>query len=216
MASECPKCHAKLEDDVICCASLRYTWKCDECGKLTTGFAVPYGKCYLCGGKISVVTGYRVEDLKSVKAIEEAVQFEIDSYHFYRLGWRHAASPLVRAVFEQMYLKEWDHLEELEAKYHVHMEKETLALSPEVDELLSKELFDGIDFGDADGQVEPLYAKAIEMEKRTRDHFTKKAGELPPGPEKEIYRELAAEEEDHVAILETELAQFASRDPSTR
>ncbi|MFH1016601.1 MAG: ferritin family protein [Pseudomonadota bacterium] len=211
MASECPKCHQQLEDDSICCAALRYTWKCKSCGKLSTGFAVPYGRCYLCAGKIEVVKAYKAEDVQSMRAIEEAVQFEIDSYHFYRLGWQRAKSPLIRAIFEQMYLKEQDHIAELEEKYHVHMEKEILQLNPGVDDLLSRDLFKGIDFRNPTEQVEPLYEKAIEMEIRTRDHFQKRAQDLPEGPEKEIYRELAAEEEEHVAMLETELEQFTSK-----
>lgn len=205
MASLCPKCHKNLEDDSICCANLRYTWKCKSCGKLSTGFVIPYGHCYLCGGKTEVVQGYKAEDVQSIKVIEEAVQFEIDSYHFYRLGWKQAKNPKIKAVFEQMSLNEQDHLELLEEKYHVHLEKEVLALSPDVEKLFSQDLFKGIDFKDPSGQVGPLYAKAIEMEKRTRDHFQKRAAELPPGSEREICRELAAEEEEHVAMLETEL-----------
>ena len=210
MASQCPKCHQNLEDDSVCCATLRYTWKCKACGKLTTGFVVPFGRCYMCGGETEVVKGYRAEDVQSMKAIEEAVQFEIDSYHFYRIGWQRALNPKIKAVFEQMFLKEQDHIEELETKYHVHLEKEILAPAPDADKLLSRELFKGIDLKDSSGQVEPLYARAIEMERRTRDHFRKRAKELPAGPEKEIYRELAAEEEEHVAILETELEQFTA------
>jgi hypothetical protein len=47
------------------------------------------------------------------------------------------------------------------------------------------------------------------MEKRTRDHFRKLVRELPPGLEKELCAELAAEEEEHVALLEGELEQLA-------
>jgi glutamate synthase (NADPH) small chain len=208
MGSQCPKCRKELEDDSICCATLRYTWKCRGCGKLSTGFAVPYGRCYLCGGTIDVVEGYQGADVESMKAIEEAVQFELNAYHFYRIGWKKALNPKIRGVFEQMYLNEQDHIEELEKKYHVHLEREILNLSPTIDRLLSQDLFRGIDFNDITGQVEKLYACAIEMEKRTRDHFQKRARELPEGTEREIYRELAAEEEEHVAMLETELAQL--------
>jgi rubrerythrin len=42
------------------------------------------------------------------------------------------------------------------------------------------------------------------MERRTRDYFKAKAESLPPGKQRELYRELAAEEEDHVTTLETE------------
>ncbi|MFH1263216.1 MAG: ferritin family protein [Pseudomonadota bacterium] len=208
MASQCPKCHQGLDDDSICCAAIRSTWKCKSCAKLTTGFAVPYGRCYLCGGAIEVVKGYETKDLLSMKAIQEAVQFEINAYHFYRLGWSRATHPKVKAIFEQMFLSEQDHLEELEKKYHVHLEKEVLKLPPNVDAVLVADLFKGIDFNDVTGQVKKLYARAIEMEKETRDHFQKRAKSLSNGPEKEIYRELAAEEEEHVAMLETELAQF--------
>ena len=48
-----------------------------------------------------------------------------------------------------------------------------------------------------------LYEAALEMEKRTRDHFKRLARELPAGLEEGLYEELAAEEEEHVAMLET-------------
>lgn len=208
MASQCPRCHKTLANDTVCCANLRATWKCKSCGKLTTGFALPYGRCFLCGGAIETVKGYKADDVKALQAVEEAVQFELDAFHFYRLAHARATNPKMKALFEQMYLKEQDHIEELEKKYHVHLDPEILTLTPNADELLSKDLFRGVDFSDREGQVEKMYEKAIAMEKKTRDHFQKRASELPPGPEKEIYRELAAEEVEHVAILETELEQI--------
>jgi len=48
------------------------------------------------------------------------------------------------------------------------------------------------------------------MERRTRDHFHKLARELPEGLERDLCEELAAEEEEHVALLEGELEQLAS------
>jgi rubrerythrin len=56
--------------------------------------------------------------------------------------------------------------------------------------------------------VVELYQAALEMERRTRDHFKKLARELPAGLESELCEELAAEEEEHVAMLETELEQI--------
>jgi hypothetical protein len=50
---------------------------------------------------------------------------------------------------------------------------------------------------------------AIEMERRTSDHFRKLATEAAEGsPDREIYLELAAEEAEHVALLEAEMEQF--------
>jgi len=45
------------------------------------------------------------------------------------------------------------------------------------------------------------------MECRTRDHFRELATELPDGLEKDLCLELASEEEEHIAMLETELEQ---------
>ena len=208
MASICPKCRMELDDDIVCCASLRHEWKCRKCGKRSTGFVVPYGRCYLCGGENDTVRPYVTKDVKAARAVEEAVQFEVNMYQFYQLGRQRATDPTVRAVFEQLYLKEQDHLKELEDKYHVHLEPEVLNLPPDAERLLEDHLFDGIDFDDRKDQVHQLYDRALTMERRTRDHFARRAIDLPPGPEREICRELAAEEEDHVAMLETEMAQF--------
>ena len=52
MPSTCPKCRAVLEEDEICCAQVRYTWRCKSCFKLTSGLAMQYGKCFLCGGEL--------------------------------------------------------------------------------------------------------------------------------------------------------------------
>ena len=54
----------------------------------------------------------------------------------------------------------------------------------------------------------PARNGALEMERRTRDHFRKLAGELPAGLEKDLCGELAAEEDEHVALLEGELEQI--------
>jgi hypothetical protein len=46
------------------------------------------------------------------------------------------------------------------------------------------------------------------MERRTRDRFQKLARELPAGLDRDLCSELAAEEEEHVALLEGELEQM--------
>lgn len=208
MASVCPKCHVELEDDAICCAELKHAWKCRSCGKFSTGFAVPYGRCYLCGGEVQVVKPYDALDKEAARLVEEAVTFELEMYQFYRLAREHAGDETQRAVFEQLYLKEMDHISELEQKYHVHLPAEALDAPPEAEPMLAEWIFEGIDFDTPAWTVKPLYEKALLMERRTRDHFARRAMELPAGSQKEICRELAAEEEEHVSILETELAQF--------
>src|SRR5512140_2283474 len=116
MASICPKCHQSLDDDTVCCAEVRYTWKCKACGKLSTGFAVPYGRCYLCGGQNEVVKSYTGEDPKQVAVIHEAVQYELDMFHFYRMAADKTSDPELKEVLVDMLGKESEHLNELEAK----------------------------------------------------------------------------------------------------
>ena len=207
MPSSCPKCHAVLEEDEICCAQVRYTWRCKSCFKLTTGFAVPYGKCFMCGGELEVIPGRDLGDSMRFRAIRDAVQFELDSFHFYKLARDKAHTPEQRAVLEGLYEAELDHLHELEEKYHAHLDRSVVELSSDEQNLLSNWLFRGIHLTEDSGLVE-LYQAALEMERRTRDHFKKLAREVPPGLEAELCAELAAEEEEHVAMLEMELEQL--------
>jgi rubrerythrin len=208
MPSTCPKCHGVVAEDVVCCADLLYTWKCLECHKVSSGFAVPYGKCFMCGGPLQVLQGREFDDPMKVRPIREAVQFELNTYHFYRLALRQAADPTQKAVLSELYQNEVDHLHTLQERYHTHLDEEVLSLRPEADVLLADDLFRGINLADPSGGPLGLYDKAIEMEKRTRDHFRRLASELPEGPERDICLELAAEEEEHVAMLETEREQF--------
>jgi len=204
MPSSCPKCHRVLEEDEICCAQVRYTWRCRSCMKLTTGFAVPYGRCFLCGGPLEVIEGRDLGDSMRFRAIREALQFELNAFHFYKLARDRAQSAAQRAVLERLFEAELDHLHELEEKYHAHLDRETVELSGDQDKLLANWLFHGIHL-DEDTGLKELYQLALEMERRTRDHFRKLAGGLPPGLEKDLCGELAAEEEEHVAMLEGEL-----------
>ena len=206
MPSSCPKCRRVLEEDEICCAQVRYSWRCRSCFKLTSGFAIPYGKCFMCGGDLEVIPTRDLGDSMRFRAIRDAVQFELNSFHFYKLARDRATRPEQRAVLDRLYEAELDHLHELEEKYHAHLDREVVELSADEDALLSNWLFRGIHLNDDSG-VADLYRAALEMERRTRDHFRKLEAELPPGLEKDLCGELAAEEEEHVALLEGELEQ---------
>jgi len=208
MPSTCPKCRRVLEEDEICCAQVRYTWRCKSCGKLTTGFAIPYGKCFLCGGELEVIEGRELGDSMRFQAIRDAVQFELNSFHFYKLARDRARTPEQHAVLERLYEAELDHLHELEEKYHAHLDREVVELSGAEQNLLSNWLFQGIRVAEDSG-IADLYHAALEMERRTRDHFQKLARELPEGLERDLCQELAAEEDEHVAMLEGELEQIS-------
>ncbi len=207
MPSSCPKCRRVVEEDEICCAQVRYTWRCRSCLKLTSGFAVPYGKCFLCGGELQVLENREMGDTMRFQAIRDAFQFELNSFHFYKLARDQALSPDPRVVLERLYEAELDHLHELEEKYHAHLDREVVELSQNEQALLANWLFRDLQVS-GDAGVRDLYRAALEMERRTRDHFRKLAADLPAGLEKELCGELAAEEEEHVALLEGELEQL--------
>ncbi|HXK07976.1 MAG TPA: hypothetical protein VMS37_36620 [Verrucomicrobiae bacterium] len=207
MPSTCPKCRSVVEDDEICCAQVRYTWRCKSCFKLTSGLAVPYGKCFLCGGDLEIIRDRDLGDSMRFQAIRDAVQFELNSFHFYKLARDRARTPEQRAVLERLYEAELDHLHELEEKYHAHLDREVVELSADENTLLSNWLFKGIRISE-DAAVRDLYQIALETEQRTRDHFRGLARSLPAGLEKELCEELAAEEEEHVALLAGEIEQL--------
>ena len=135
------------------------------------------------------------------------MQFELNSFHFYKLARDKAKTPDQRAVLERLYEAELDHLHELEEKYHAHLDREVVELSANEQNLLSNWLFKGIEVTETSG-IGDLYRAALEMERRTRDHFRKLAADLPAGLEKDLCGELAAEEDEHVALLEGELEQI--------
>ncbi|HET9481386.1 MAG TPA: hypothetical protein VFP98_06485 [Candidatus Polarisedimenticolia bacterium] len=206
MASICPKCHQELEEDAVCCATIEHTWKCASCGKLAVGPVVPYGRCHLCGGTLDVVDPYPALESEAERVVQDALKFEMEMFQFYRIARRRAGEASQRALFEQLYLKELDHIAEIERKYHVHLQTDYLVTSVEEQDLAAQWIFEGIELGESPWSVRPLYEKAIRMEQRTREYFARRALELPEGREREICRELAAEEEEHVAMLESELA----------
>ena len=109
-------------------------------------------------------------------------------------------------MLERLYEAELDHLHELEEKYHAHLDREVVELSSSEQHLLASWLFRGIQLDTAG--IGGLYRAALEMERRTRDHFQKLSEALPEGLERDLCRELAAEEEEHVAMLEGELEQL--------
>lgn len=207
MPSTCPKCRQTVDDDEICCAQVRYSWRCKSCFKLTSGFAIPYGKCFLCGGELEIIPSRDLGDSMRFRAIRDAVQFELDSFHFYKMARAKATTEDQRAVLERLYEAELDHLHELEEKYHAHLDRAVVELSADESQLLANWLFRGIRLTGESG-VRDLYGAALEMERRTRDHFRRLAAELPKGLEQELCAELAAEEEEHVTLLEGELEQL--------
>ncbi len=181
MPSSCPKCRRVLEEDEICCAQVRYTWRCKSCFKLTSGFAIPYGKCFLCGGELEVMPGRELGDSMRFQAIRDAVQFELNSFHFYKLArdtarlrrssgrcWSGCTRPSSTTCtsWKRSTTPTWT------AKWWSFPRTRR--------QLLANWLFRGIRVT-AESGIADLYQAALEMERRTRDHFQKLAHEPAGG-----------------------------------
>ena len=205
MGSMCPKCHQPVDEDIVCCANVTITWKCQGCGKRSVGFAFPFGRCPMCGGKLALADPAQLQSSAALEAVQTAIQFEVTAATFYHLAAGRAKDRATREAFERLAEFEDGHREELEAKYHVHPDPARPKL-PE--DFVREELFGGVSDRDAARQADKLYEIALGHENRTKAFFEKKAKELPEGPERELFRELAMEEEEHIALLESERAKL--------
>ncbi len=211
MPSACPKCHQIIEEDYVCCADVTYTWKCTQCRKLSKGFVVPFGRCENCGGSLEIVEEYALEDPARLGPIRQAIQAEMNAYTFYAIAAREATEPGVRDLFSSLSEMEREHLQSLADKYHAHIELDpNLTPHPKIREIF----FGGTEEASSPSAGYPaqerpllLYERAIEMERRARAFFLRQVETLAEGLEREIYRELAAEEDEHIALLESGLAK---------
>ena len=208
MPSSCPKCHRVLEEDETCCAQVYFMWRCISCFKLGTGAAIPYGKCFMCGGEVEVIADRDLGDCMRFHAIHDAMQFELNSFHFFKLARERATTPEQCIVLEHLYENGLEHLHELEEKYHAHLEREMVELAENEEKPLSDWPSQGIRVKE-DAEVADLYEVALETEQRAREHFRQLAEEFPVGLENELCREVVAEEDEHVAMLQTEMEQLA-------
>src|SRR5574337_1463979 len=84
----CPKCHRPIEDEgegpYICCAGSTLRWRCSGCGKVSEGFALPYGLCPHCGGKLVATVPRPATEADAVEAVRMAYEIELGGRGFYQ------------------------------------------------------------------------------------------------------------------------------------
>jgi rubrerythrin len=168
---------------------------------VSEGFAFPYGLCPACGGTLE--RGAATAAQAAQEAIRHAFEIELGGMALYAQGAAETGDAELRALFQKLAEMEQEHLNTLSARYHVD--------SPKLDE-------GGIGvaqiavYGDVElkaRSAEELLLLALRLEQRARDFFAQQARSLEEGsPEWRLYRELEAEEWDHVALIDTELGRF--------
>jgi len=205
-AATCPKCHRPVEGDeaYVCCADAVLQWRCDSCAKVSEGFAFPYGMCPHCGGKLAALERSGIADQAGLDAIRVAFEIELGGQAFYRSAATHTGDPTLKALFGKFADMEAEHMRVLSNRYHVATPPAGGAFSMERAEA---------NLG-LDGRIDDpdtLFRMAIGFEARAVEFFSTRGKHAAEGSEeRQLYRELAAEEAEHVAMLETEFRRWSA------
>ncbi len=200
----CPRCQRPLDDDepYICCAGVELRWRCASCHKVSEGFAFPYGLCPHCKGKLEMLDRGKVEDDQAMEAVRKAFEIELGGHAFYQRASRDAADPMLKDLFSRFAAMEQEHMETLSRRYHAALP------TPSADFQIDRAaIFAGVDRKPEDPAN--LFRIAIAFEQRAVDFFSREGERAPEGSvERELYRELAAEEREHVELLTTEFRRW--------
>ena len=205
----CPKCRQPLEGEeaYICCAGTTVQWRCTDCSKVSEGFAFPYGLCRYCSGRLEALSSRSVDDDEGLAAIRRAFEIELGGQAFYRRAARDAGEASMRELFARFAEMEEEHMTTLTRRYHAEVPEPSPGFSVE-----RAAIFAGLDTRPDDPG--DLFSIAIQFEERAVRFFSERAEKAPEGsPERQLYRELAAEEREHVALLTTEYARWREDKP---
>jgi acyl-coenzyme A synthetase/AMP-(fatty) acid ligase/rubrerythrin len=212
----CPKCHQPLADaddgPYICCAGAAVEWQCSGCGKVSEGFAFPYGRCPQCGGTLALRDAAAVAlglgaEAGALAAVRTAFEIELGARAFYQRAAADYADATLRALFRRFAVMEGEHMETLARRYHVDVPDPPAQFRLETAALYA---------GTAERIADPadLLRIAIGFEKRAADYFAEHARQAAAGSaERRLHEELAAEEREHAQILVAELARWREQRP---
>jgi glutamate synthase (NADPH) small chain len=213
----CPKCRRPIEDagegdgdePYVCCADATIAWRCGECGKVSEGFAFPWGLCPQCGGKLAVLEARKIDEAGALEAVRIAFEIELGGQAFYRRAAKETSEPAMRTLFEKLAAMEVEHMATLSRRYHAEV--------PSADGLRIERaaLYAGVPHRPEDPAN--LLRIAVGFEERAArffsEHAEKTAPDSPDSAERQLYRELAAEEREHVELLSTELERYLRGKP---
>jgi len=200
----CPRCHQPIEGDeeYICCADAKMQWRCEACAKVSEGFAFPYGQCPACGGRLAALGDRSIEGAAALDAIRTAFEIELGGMAFYTRAAKEANDPHLRELFGKFAEMEKEHMETLSRRYHADVKAASEGFRVE-----RAAVYAGIDHRPQDPAN--LFRIAIAFEQRAVKFFSEKGAQAKEGSvEKQLYRELAAEEREHVDLLTTEYNRF--------
>jgi len=200
----CPRCHRPIEDDepYICCAGVELRWRCDDCGKVAEGFAFPYGMCPHCKGRLALLDRGAIQGDEAMEAVRKAFEIELGGHAFYQRAARESKEEVLRDLFLRFAEMEKEHMATLSRRYHTELP------APSADFQIDRAaIFAGVERKPEDPAN--LFRIAIAFEERAVEFFAREGEKAPEGSvERDLYKELAAEEREHVALLTTEYRRW--------
>jgi glutamate synthase (NADPH) small chain len=201
----CPRCHQPLADgdeSYVCCAGETLQWRCADCGKISEGFAFPYGMCPLCGGPLSAHAPVSPDNPAAVAGIRAAFEIELGGQAFYTHALLHTEDPILGALFGKLAAMESEHMTTLARRYHTPVPPPPAVFRTDL--VTAQTGIEGVP-----DTPETLFRTAIAFEERAAILFADNAAHAPEGSaEQHLYQELAAEEREHGALLATEFARW--------
>ena len=211
------------------------SWRCTSCAKRSEGFAFPYGRCPACDGVLEVIDPTTVDGHGARDALRSAFEIELGGIGFYTEAASMATDPVLHDLFGRLAAMEREHLDTLVRRYHVapddlgdavtghavHRAAVHLDHMDDLDRTGHAGLagLAGLAGGMVPSEPEALLEMAIGLEERARAWFESN-GPIVSSPDEsgpdtaevtaaaQLYRELAAEEGEHVALLRSELAAW--------
>jgi rubrerythrin len=171
---------------------------------VSEGFAFPYGMCPHCKGKLEILDRGPIEDTKGLDAIRAAFEIELGGHAFYRRAASDSKDPALRELFGRFAEMEQEHMKTLSKRYHADLPQ------PAEDFQIDRAaIFAGVERKPEDPAN--LFRIAIAFEERAVTFFSEQGARSPESSvERDLYKELAAEEREHVALLTTEYERWKS------
>jgi rubrerythrin len=158
--------------------------------------------CPACGGKLQVLDARKIEDAAALDAIRIAFEIELGGMAFYGRAAREVADPELKTLFGKFAAMEKEHMATLSRRYHAEVP------APSQDFKVDRAaVYAGIPNKPEDPAN--LFRIAIAFEQRAVKFFEERVAKTPAGSvEQQLYKELAAEEREHVALLTTEFERW--------
>ena len=139
--------------------------------------------------------------------IRSAFEIELGGEAFYRQAANDSDEPALRELFGRFAAMEREHMRTLSRRYHLAVPPRSGGIDPAVAALQA-----GLEILPRDPAN--LFRIAIALERRAAELFELRADAPDTGAlERQLYRELAAEEREHAALLTAEEARWRAGKP---